>query len=96
MRFLGYLLLLGGLMSMPFFHFARLHDAKGRTLAHSLNPLSESKAYNVDEVRTVLRGALDEMGEALPQISSSAVVMLAGGILLDIASRRKRKATDAA
>ena len=96
MRVIGYLLLILGFASIPYAHYANLHAIKEQALAHAFPAGSETRTFGVNEVAEITQHALDEMGSSAPRFSYPAAVMLVGGILLDVASRRRRKATDAA
>jgi hypothetical protein len=95
MRIAGYLLLALGLLSISFSHYAYLHGAKLRALAFTVPLAPEGRAYDASEVREVVRRALDEMGRNMPSTPPTAVMMVAGAVLLDIAGRGKRKAQNA-
>jgi hypothetical protein len=95
MRIVGYLLLVLGLLSMSYLHYAHLHDAKLRALAFTVPLAPEGRAYDASEVREIVRRALDEMGRNMPSTPPTAIMMVAGAVLLDIAGRRKRKAKNA-
>jgi hypothetical protein len=60
-------------------------------MSHQFSIGSENKAYGINEVTDKIDRALDEVGNTFPVFSSSAAVMVIGGILLDVASRRKAK-----
>jgi hypothetical protein len=97
MRFLGYLLLCIGFVSLPLLHDVDMHAAKGFAMARAFPADSATKtSFTLREVLDITERALDEMEKLFPRRISSDVVMLAGALLLDLANRRRRKAKDAA
>ena len=95
MRIAGYLLVILGLVTTPYLHYAQLHGAKGRAAAFALQSSTDGKTYDESEVGQTVGRALDEMGRNMPSTPPTAIMMVAGAVLLDIAGRRKRKAQNA-
>jgi len=99
MRIIGYLLLILGFILMPAVFMAEYHAISGEVPAlvlYSLPAGGDTKAYTWHEWNEVLDRAFDEKAKTIPTIYAPTVMMLIGGILLDIAGRRRKKAIDAA
>jgi hypothetical protein len=97
MRILGYLLLILGFVGMPIFFQAEYHAITGWTLGHaakSLNAGIDTKTYSWQEILDAFEGAFEQTAKSIPLIFPPTILMLTGGILLDVASRRHKKAKE--
>jgi hypothetical protein len=98
MRFFGYAFLILGFLGMPFYFMAEYHSIRGRVMFHSVDsvrPQGETNTYTWPEWRDVVDRAFDKTRDSIPSIFPPTISMLFGGILLDIAGLRRRKAKDA-
>ena len=99
MRLLGYILLFLGFVAMPFYFKAEFHALCGE-IVHHANDLArdggDAKTYTWPECRDIVVKAVRETDRSIPVLCLPLVMMLAGGIILDIAGRRPRKVKDAA
>jgi len=94
MRILGYALLILGFVGMPVYFQAGYHAIKGQTLAHAANSLlagGDTRTYSLQESNDAFKRAFDETAKSIPLIFPPTILMLAGGILLDVANRRQKK-----
>jgi hypothetical protein len=99
MRLLGYILLILGFVSMPFYFQAEYRVLGGelmqRAYAH-VRDSGDTKTYTPHEIGDILFKAYQEAGKSVPVLCFPLFVMLAGGIILDVAGRKPRKVKDAA
>jgi hypothetical protein len=99
MRLLGYTLLFLGFVAMPFCFKAEFHALYGE-IVHHANDLArdggDAKTYTWPECRDIVVKAVREADSSIPVLWFPLFMMLAGGIILDIAGRRPRKVKDAA
>jgi hypothetical protein len=95
MRIIGYLLLISGFILMPAIFMAEYHAISIQVpglIARSLPAGDDTKAYTWHEWKEMLGRAFDEKAKTIPSIYAPTIMMLIGGILLDIAGRLRRKA----
>jgi len=83
---------------MPFYVKAEFHALSGG-IVHHANDLArdggDAKTYTWPECRDIVVKAVREADSSIPVLWLPLIMMLAGGVLLDIASRRPRKVKDA-
>jgi hypothetical protein len=99
MRLFGYTLLLLGFVAMPFSFKTEFHALSGEIVHHANNLAREggdAKTYTWPECRDIVVKAVREADSAIPVLWLPLVMMLAGGIILDLAGRRPRKVKHAA
>jgi len=99
MRLLGYILLILGFVSMPSYFLAEYRVLGGelmqRTNAH-VRDSGDTKTYTSHEIGDFVFKAYQETGKSVPVFCFPLFMMLAGGIILDVAGRKPRKVKDAA
>ena len=99
MRLLGYILLILGFVSMPSYFLAEYRVLGGelmqRANAH-VRDSGDTKTYTSHEIGDILFKAYQETGKSVPVLCFPLFMMLAGGIILDVAGRKPRKVKYAA
>jgi hypothetical protein len=98
LRFLGYALLVLGLVLTPAIFMAEYNAIEFQVLSHIVHllpPDGDIKTYTGQEWKAIYMRAFDENSKTVRTIYPPTILMLVGAILLDISNRRRRKAKDA-
>jgi len=90
MRKTGYTLLILGFVFICWAQGAFYAVGKAETYEHS-HKIPAQQSYTLEDVQNAIRDALISYASKQPPHYIGALFMLVGGILLDVAGRRKQK-----
>jgi hypothetical protein len=91
MRAIGYILLIFGFLWLVLWCGGSVGPLTRSIAIENFQKYSENGKYSGNEVCDAIRNVLEEYRENAHGIALPAAVMLVGGILLDIASKRATK-----
>lgn len=89
MRILAYAMLISGFVWICFSQLAIYPTARGVTLM-SYDKIPKQPDYKIEDVQKAIRDSVYEFAQHVPSFYIGALLMLGGGVVLDIAGRRKR------
>jgi hypothetical protein len=90
MRILAYAMLISGFIWICFDEFIKIGPVQREVFTKIDDKLSQQQTFTLREVRGTVSDTIQTYGHLLPSFYIGAFLMLGGGIVLDIAGRRKR------
>ncbi len=89
MRLLGYAMLILGFIWICFWQFG-MWPIRDHVIVANYDKIQKQQFYKSEEVQKVIRDVGVDFYNQIPSFYTGALLLLGGGIVLDIAGRRKR------
>ena len=91
MRIFAYILLISGFFWIAFGQLSIYPTARAVTLkAYDQIPIPPQPYYKKEDVQKAIRDSVYDFANHVPSFYIGALLMLGGGVVLDIVGRRKR------
>ena len=89
MRLLAYAMLFFGFVWICFRQF-EIRPMTRAVMVAQADKIPKQQSYKLEDVLTAIHDASVDMADRIPSFPIGALIMLGGGIILDMAARRKR------
>ena len=90
MRILAYAMLISGFFWVCFCQF-EIHGLERAALSAQFDKIPKQQSYKPEDIEHAVSETIQTYGQHLPSFYVGALLMLGGGIVLDVAGRRKRE-----
>jgi hypothetical protein len=91
MRYLAYAMLISGFIWICFGQLSIYPIARAVTLAsYDKIPIPPQPYFKTEDIQRAIRDSVSDFAHHVPSFYIGALLMLGGGVVLDIAGRRKR------
>ena len=90
MRILAYAMLISGFVWVCFDEFIKIGPVQREVWTESTSKIPKQQSYKLEDVEQSVSNTIQIYGHLLPSFYIGALLMLGGGIVLDVAGRRKR------
>jgi hypothetical protein len=89
MRYLAYAMLISGFVWICFDEFIKIGPIQREVVTEVYDKIPKRQTFTTEEVQQAVSDTIQTYGSLIPSFYIGALLMLAGGIILDFARRRK-------
>ena len=90
MRYIAYAMLISGFVWICFDEFIKIGPIQREVVMATYDKIPKQESYKLQDVQQAVSDAVLKYGSLIPSFYIGALLMLGGGIVLDVAGRRKR------